>query len=232
MSVTRVRQGVLWNCFKLDCPVKGYSITQGELLPPKRKQSRLKPYRGSLLPADYGDSEYFINRFGLGTEFARDIQVTLDDRYSLPVKDLTGMIRGYVIRNGWTGCPPCPRLSDWQGPKTVLYMHAVGPSQAWYPDPHENRLVLVEDQMSALRCQQEGISAVALLGTGLDNDKVREIAMWKPSEVIIALDADATDEAFKLARKWGLAFKKTRVAVLEQDLKEEAYGDIGEVLGL
>jgi DNA primase len=92
--------------------------------------------------------------------------------------------------------------------------------------------VLVEDQLSAISAQQGGVNAVALLGTHLNNDKVWEISQWQPSQVIIALDADATDQAFKLARKWGLAFPKTRVAILARDLKEEKTDDIRYILGL
>ena len=233
LSVTRVREGVLWNCFKDSCSVRGRSIVQGELLPPKKKQTRLKPYRKPLYSLEAEDMQYVRERFHVHLTRGRcPMQRTEDDRYAMWVRDPRLYTRGYMIRNGWSGEPECPRVSDWDGPKAVLYMHTVGPTLAWYPVSGESRLVLVEDQMSALRAQEEGVSACALLGTDLDNDKVREIAMVRPTEVIIALDADATESAFKLARKWGLAFPKTRVAVLERDLKDEADGDISYVLGL
>ncbi len=236
LSVTRTREGVLWNCFKDSCNVRGRDIVQGELLPPKRKQSKLRPYQKPLYPLSEFDLEYFLRRFHVATANAVEhVQVTADERYALHVKDIRGYTRGYTIRNGWTGEPETPRTSQWDGPKTVVYMHSVGATMSWHHalDPsHSSVLVLVEDQMSAMRAAEEGVSAVALLGTSLDNDKVREIAMWKPSQVIIALDADATQTAFKLARKWGLAFPKTRVAVLERDLKDEEDGDVPYVLGL
>lgn len=234
LSVTRVREGVLWNCFKDSCSVRGRSIVQGELLPPKRKQTQLRPYRKPLLPLGHQDLRYWGERFCIGpTTLFRNVQLTEDNRYAIHIKDTRQFTRGYMVRHGvWAGEPECPRVSEWDGPKAVVYMHAAGPTLSWYPVPGENRIVLVEDQVSAMRAQEEGVSACALLGTDLDNDKVREIAMLRPSEVIIALDADATESAFKMARKWGLAFKRTRVAVLERDLKDEADGDIHHVLGL
>lgn len=110
-------------------------------------------------------------------------------------------------------------------------MHAKGPVQSWYLDT-SNRLVLVEDILSAIRVQQLGLSACALLGTHLNNDKVREISLFKPGEVIIALDEDATDEAFKLAGRWGLAFPKIRVAILERDFKDDTDQNILRTLGV
>jgi DNA primase len=98
---------------------------------------------------------------------------------------------------------------------------------AYYPPDWTSdydQVVLVEDQISAVRAAYDGFHAVALLGTNLDQEVVRAISMLK-RPVVIALDADATDKAFKLAKDWGMAFKSCRVAVLPCDLKDMDLGD-------
>jgi orotidine-5'-phosphate decarboxylase len=44
--------------------------------------------------------------------------------------------------------------------------------------------------------------------------------------LIIALDADATGNAFALARKWGRAFDSCKVLVLKQDIKDMPLSDL------
>jgi len=228
-SVTRTAHGVLWNCFKLSCREKGSDIVSGELLPPNRKSTKIKPYTRPYLPMTILDQEYFDERFG---HVPMDVKLTEDSaRYLLPVYTPNQYIRGWVAREPWDDWAPVSGTG--RQPKAVLYMHAEGPTQSWYHMFGGPRIVvLVEDQMSGYAVQQAGISACALMGTNLDNDKVREIAQEHPKEVIIALDADATDQAFKLARKWGLAFPKTRVAILKRDLKDERIEDIPQILGV
>lgn len=231
-SVTRNREGVLWNCFRAACPEKGFEVTLGQLTPPARKQSKLRPWNRPLHTLTEQKRAFLLGRFDILARWAERIRQTDFEDYALPINDPRGYERGYVIRQPWGD-----EIANF--PKALTRMHAEGPTMSWYKPTgfevnrdHCHKIVLVEDQMSAMVVASAGIKCAALLGTQLDNEKVREIAMERPEEVIIALDADATDQAFGLARKWGLAFRKTRVAVLEQDLKAERMGDIVEVLGL
>lgn len=232
-SVTRLGTGVVWNCFRASCNTYGSCITSASLVKPARRTTNLRPYNESLLPLGAEDYKYFWNRFGLVIEpVVHNIRLTREGRYAFPIRDFRGYERGVLVRDPvWKGPPEAPR-SPVGGAKALTYMHTEGPVQSWHTVPEERRLVLVEDIVSAMCAQQEGLSALALLGTHLNNDKVREIGLWGPSEVIIALDADATAEAFKLARKWGLAFPKTRVCILAEDLKDTPQEDICYVLGM
>jgi hypothetical protein len=54
----------------------------------------------------------------------------------------------------------------------------------------------------------------------LNAAKVAEIQKAKAPAVWIALDADATGQAFAMARKWGAAFNYCRVCVLPKDIKD------------
>jgi len=231
-SVTRLATGVVWNCFRASCNTYGSCITSASLVAPARRTTKLRPYTERLSAIDVEDHGYFWHRFGLFAEPYVNIRVTDDGRYAFPIRDFRGYERGILVRDPvWKGSPEPPR-SPVGGAKALTYMHTEGPVQSWHTVPEERRLVLVEDSVSAMCAQQEGLSALALLGTHLNNDKVREIGLWGPKEVIIALDADATAEAFKLAKKWGLAFPKTRVCILAEDLKDTPQEDIRYVLGM
>lgn len=230
-SVTRLAHSIVWNCFRDSCPVKGHSVTSYATIPARpaeKKPWKLRPYTGVLQQPSAGCLQWLIDHY----DILNPERLRMDDRgrFALPVQDPSEWERGWGLRDptSWGA----PWAVDWDGPKTMLYMHSQGPSQSWYPASDCNTVVLVEDMLSAMVCQAGGVSACALLGTQLDNDKVREIGqgMWK--QVIIALDNDATESAFKLARKWGLAFNRTRVVPLERDLKEEDCDDVREILGL
>lgn len=149
----------------------------------------------------------------------------------LPVMSPSSIPRGFVKRAIFWG-------ETGTGPKTVYYPADLeAPSLSWHGGQcYPPVIVLVEDQVSAWKVAASGFRGVALLGNALNAEKVREIARnggTQPGhEVIIALDADATALAFEQARKWGMAFRRCRVAILQRDLKDEAVEDIPEILGL
>jgi DNA primase len=93
--------------------------------------------------------------------------------------------------------------------------------------------VLVEDSLSAMRLVEfdSSLRTVAILGTGVNAEKVREIqrASVDYDEVMIALDADATGQAFTMARKWGNAFRKCRVIVLSKDIKDSSDEELASL---
>lgn len=228
-SVTRLEHSVAFNCYRATCPASGVAITSAALVSPAPRTAKLRPYRGKILPLDDSDVAYFRDRFSITNTGV--IRKTDDGRYIFCIQDYRGYVRGYLVREPvWAGEPQAP-LKGRGGAKALTYMHTEGPVQSWHTND-SGTLILVEDTLSALRVQGEGLSALCLLGTHLNNDKVREISQWQPKEVVIALDADATDEAFRLAKRWGLAFPRTRVAILERDLKDERKGDIRHILGV
>ncbi len=242
LSVRRYPDGLKWLCFRASCCERGstqeLSEPVGDMLPLK---PALKPFTGPLHPLEEKDTAYFVERFKLDADIT-DLYVRRTGRgeYAFNVNDPLGRTRGVVIRQPiWGGLPKAPRdaYSDPSMPKALTYMHAEGPVQACYLTQvvpvRGGHVVLVEDQVSAMRAAQAGVESVALLGTTLNAAKVREIAQRNPKEVIIALDADATSTAFQLAQTWGLAFRRTRVALLERDLKDEpSDGDVLDALGL
>lgn len=227
-SVSRTPEGVVYNCHRGSCASAGFLPTAGALVPAQAKPTPQRAYEGALHGLTEEDLAFFRERYEITPPlgwYRNDY-----DEYVLSIHNPLGYTRGYNVRQPWPGAPIKGRPDK---PKTRVWMHAAGPMQSFHTHGVAGDvLVLVEDQLSAEKARQAGIGAVALMGTHLNADKVREIAMLRPKEVIIALDADATGLAFKHARAWGMAFNKTRVAVLEQDLKDCNMDEISIILGV
>lgn len=228
LSVTRTDEGVVWNCHRGSCASAGFLPTAGALVPAPAKPTPQRAYEGALHGLTEEDLAFFLERYEITPPvgwYRND-----HDEYVLSIHNPIGYTRGYNVRQPWAGAPIRGREGR---PKSRVWMHASGPVQSFHHfETSPDALVLVEDQLSAVKAQAAGIGAVALLGTHLNADKVREIAMLRAKEVIIALDADATGLAFKQAREWGMAFNKIRVAVLERDLKDTPLDEIAYILGV
>lgn len=245
MNITRSAEGVLYVCHRASCNKRGFGGASAASLPYTPRLGKLQPYEGETYPLEQKDLDFFKSAYELDLSLEWDDRtgryIFFNDRdeYVLPVLD-RGYIRGYNVRQPWPGAPRSGRPGV---PKTKVWMHTELPVQATYSGPailrgqiHDRPgvVVVVEDQLSAIKLSQlEQVAySVALLGMHLNVERVREIALLRPDEVVLALDADATSVAFKHARDYGLAFKKTRVAILERDIKDTKLSDIPKVLGL
>lgn len=216
-------------CHRASCGYRSGAL--GGPLPERRQAPGRysRRYAGAFGTAEQHQTmvDRILSRFGvLGPMFT-----AADNSPLLSVVTPMGGPRGFVKRAIWWG-------ESGTGPKTVAYPDDLEqPWLSWHKAPGPGPLVLVEDIVSAWKVEQAGgATGVALLGNALNAEKVREIARnggtEVGSQVIIALDADATALAFEQARKWGMAFRRCRVAILQRDLKDEAVEDIPEILGL
>jgi DNA primase len=167
-----------------------------------------------------------LQQFGLAPSTVRKYVKDLDYpeyRIALPIYRPDGATRGVVSR--------AVRGYKCTGPKALTYLfdeNALGIS--WYSaDDALPIVVVVEDQLSAIKGVQEApeFKWVSLLGTTLSVDRIAELQN-KNSELVIALDADATSTSFDHARKWGQAFDRCRVAVLQKDVKDMTGEEIRE----
>jgi hypothetical protein len=124
----------------------------------------------------------------------------------MPTMDQNGETYGYVVR----------KLDGQVGPKTLSFLD--GNKGAWYGCEGSSELVIVEDQLSALRAS-EYMNAVALLGVNMTDEVVRCIEKAPGyTGIFLALDADAFPTAIKLAHRVRPKFKM-KVMKLKQDLK-------------
>lgn len=121
--------------------------------------------------------------------------------------DQDGDIYGYVAR----------KLNNQAGPKTLSFFeNNIG---AWYGCEGSDELVIVEDQLSALRAS-DYMNSVALLGTSLTDAVIQTIKSTPAyANVFIALDADAFPLSIRMAHKARPHFR-TKVIRLPKDMKD------------
>lgn len=89
---------------------------------------------------------------------------------------------------------------------------------AWYRNHGSDKLIIVEDQLSAIRAA-DFMNAVALLGVNINDDRAYEIKKGGFKEVFIALDNDA----FGLTLSYSVKFRSYLNLVplkLHKDIKD------------
>lgn len=93
-------------------------------------------------------------------------------------------------------------------------------SLAWYPNPRADSIIVVEDQLSAVRASQY-MTAVALLGTHMNEPMVLEIRE-RHQPVYLALDADAVAKAVKYVVKYR-SLLPMQLLTLDKDIKDMTH---------
>jgi hypothetical protein len=230
MNITRTADGVLYNCHRAGCTSRPGFVASGagEARAPQEREPDM--YTGELIPLRPVDEKFFLDAYGI-VGANHWIKRTEYDEYILPIFDADRNISGYNVRQPWPGAPLKGRPDR---PKSRVYAEAVRPVQSIYGHFRHLPMLLVEDQLSALKAAQHAnvSRSIALMGSHLDIPRVQEIAKLRPQEVLLALDKDATAKAFELAREYGLAFPRMRVVILDRDIKDTPADEINEALGL
>ena len=226
------REGFLawFTCFRAGCGYRALVPMAGglEVRPPDFKP---RPYTQPLAEPGYALVAMLGLRYGLrdatvyqcilepaecGTFLWANTHQAPRAMY-MPVLSPYGEDRGGVLR-----------YLDGTKPKTVSYLTTSQPKLAWYVRdalPKLAPLVVVEDQISAMRCRQLGYNAVALMGTQINDDKAREIRGDRPT--LLALDKDAFGKAVGYARRWPWMIP----VLLEHDIKDSDDADVKARLG-
>lgn len=142
--------------------------------------------------------------------------------------------RGRVLRHFSLVYYPLHGVERTTVPKAMNIMSDDNaPVQSWYfrdksPTKNSNTLILVEDIPSALRCI-DYCDSVALLGTQLSPDKIKEIKSMKYKNIYLCLDADVNPLiANHIKRNRGILDMKTKF--LKQDLKNHAPEELNEFM--
>lgn len=228
-SLTWKRSGFLgWlRCHRAGCgyyaavPVDGdYVVAQPEFKP--------RPYTNALHPPGHALVGLLWRRYGIRQGIAEryvrqpekigtfvvheETLLTAPRAMYLPVLSPYGEDRGGVLR-----------YLDGSKPKTVSYLTTTQPKLAWYirdSFPALAPTVVVEDQLSAMRCKQLGYNAVALMGTQINDEKAREIRRDRPT--LLALDKDAFGKAVGYARRWPWLIP----VLLDHDIKDSDDADV------
>lgn len=223
LSLTRTTEGILYNCYRDSCDTAG--IVRDDGVRVKRvtpvKVSKLKPYEGDLRELRAWEYARFLVTNGLTREAietrGRWKWSPTDHSYAFPMLTPAGYERGVVLRR-----------YDGRTPKALTRQHTEGPSTSWhYSQSGYRTIALVEDQVSSVKLS-EWVTTVALLGTAMSHEAAREIAHMRPDRVVIALDEDAVNTAYRLKEWFGLLFKSVQVMHLHKDIKDTPRRELQE----
>lgn len=224
LSVVRKSAMILYICHRDSCQAKGGIPAYGN---PKRdtgpKERRVYVTSPSPLPDKHRDKlkdMYFLSDVEL-----RRADVGWTEAYSppglgrvyMPVYNQQGKQRGYVCRD----------LYKEQNPKALSFVFRDDDTKlAWYLYSRTAPLVIVEDNISAIRASSY-VNAVALQGTSISDDMVDEMIRSAMGPVYLCLDKDATRTAVKLSLRIRPRLV-TRVVPLEKDLKDHTREELDD----
>lgn len=213
MSAWRDGHHIYYKCHRASCGAGGRVIAfSSEVGSVASRDDEAPTARGSIPRIlEIPDTSYglLLERYGIPEGLlARAGAGWIDSgkgRLYLPCLGPGGETNGYVARS----------LAG-EEPKALIHRlnTDIGKDlMAFYKGPGR-ALVIVEDQLSAIRASQY-TNSVALVGTHLSDSRMESILSTRPSKMFIALDKDATDKAIKYAFKYGI-----KIIPLEKDLKD------------
>lgn len=218
---------LLYHCFRGNCGESGVIGNGAPNL--VRTSKRFVPYDTRSLVDGFTPSGWeALDAWGLPASAVIPAGWCTDHdkgRMAIPVRGPHYELRGYVLR-----------ATDGRTPK-VLTGRILDdcPFQSWEftGSPVANQsLIIVEDIPSATRLRLRGRDALALLGNTPSDaalDEIRVICKARGRTPYFALDPDATAQAIKLSRVYGLR-GECAVLVLSKDFKNMTDKEIDDCL--
>lgn len=223
----------LYCCFRATCSRSGRLACPGFRLtsdtsdssPRSKRQASIRVFTGRTVALEKEWLSNLSDAYGIFPDEAiREgwKQAVEDGSLVCPIRGPDAVPRGILTRS---------RTPKYPGEKThsKLYPQTDGVRQGWFRRAgiSHSPVVVVEDVISALKVSRQ-FTAVALLGTHLDQDRLDEIVSVSKI-VVLALDNDATEKAIGYQKKFGLQ-AEIKVAMLEKDLKYESDERIAYII--
>ncbi len=217
----------LSKCHRAGCP-KPLHVLEGMIEWEPQVVLRDRSYKGPILALPSGVFGWCQQQWpSISNATLASIKYNPDNNtLLLPIRPVSGKSQGWVEKAAspnWKDCPLAkPSELGWPN-KVKNYYNDPEQTQllSWYQSPQSLAAVLVEDQLSAMAvADSREYTGVALLGTGINQNKVSQLQQGGIRDIIIALDADATTQAFSMASRWGMAFDSVKVSILPKDFKD------------
>lgn len=224
-TLNRTEDGIQYGCWRAKCGKRGFIPSKAMQYDPhwhKKEPKKRKPKTFSYDTVELPDElvEMFYVRYSItkdeliqnGFSYAPEL-----DRVIMPIYNYLGYEIGQVARSydpDITGSKAINYFSDGKS-----HLHYV--PQGMY---RNGAIVCVEDIPSSLRCARFG-RAIAILGSYISHENILELAEHT-GEVIIALDPDATNKAFKMRNKYRAYFRNFSIRVLSKDPKDMSDEEI------
>ena len=231
LSVTRTETGVLFNCHRASCGVSGCATFAGApvvRLSKEAQSNQRVPARARYaslikesLPADVRD--YLRERYGISDNLCARGLLRWTEAHSpkghgrvvLPILNNKNEPYGYVAR----------RLDTQIGAKAFTFVD--DNEGSWYINRNSKVLLIVEDQLSALKASQF-VNTVALLGTNITDATLKAIISGQYTAVYLALDKDAFPKSVKLAVELRPQVSLSLIR-LHKDIKDLSVVEISEL---
>ena len=209
-SVSKDAQGFLyWHCFRASC---GYKGSTGGGSKGKRTLSREpNPLTSPLINLDEEQIDFFNDEFGINAQGAGIRFCAESGGFAIPVKGFANNHIGWVQR-WFDGRSPKARNYPELVSKPFISFHYPGAIKEGLP------IVIVEDQLSAMKFYTMNVRAVALLGTTLNWEMAYEIRQLGPY-ITLALDRGTLPLSLQYKSKYELMFDKIDIWQLDKDLK-------------
>lgn len=230
-----------FTCFRGKCDLGSghvalYRDGSGGLLRAKHSDKSPQGNAPDLFPLSKKAYRLLTKKYGL-TDRAityANIRCTIDGRLAMPIWNARRNRRGISVRK---------ERSTFEGrrefgtiPKSLIYKEGRNNvTSSWYfgrynKTKHTKSLVLVEDQLSAIRVARY-VDCLALLGTNVTRPMQTEINSMGYEKVYIALDEDATDKAFRLRKQLApVLHAEVEIIPLSKDFKNMKENELRDVL--
>lgn len=212
LTITLNEDGVVWNCFRASCSEKGTTNREARSntkTKPEPVPKRVRRFEGTTVPLSEQLLERIESMWGITDPPYWYWTPDLGGRIAMSIRSPKYVHRGWVMRS----------LNPNSRSKALTYVDEGEEGMSWYKEHLNAPTVLVEDVPSAVRASRL-VNAVALCGTGVGLSRAVEIQKYATLPIVVALDQDATKEAFKIANKWGLLWGDVKVLPLKKDLKD------------
>lgn len=219
---------IKYHCHRSACGFSGTVFSRPDVIPTSgqgvAENASLRPYTGDLHVLSDREVAWFAERFRLPSDIINDNLKRAEHRYAIPIWSPQHAIRGWLTRRPWDGSPADTRDArndSHTSSKALTYMETDDPVMSWYGGIGDVGYI-VEDPISAMRLAaylDSNSPVVSILGTGVNIGKIAELQRHI-RYLTIALDHDATGQAFAMARKWGQGFHSCKVCVLDKDIKD------------
>lgn len=208
---------VLYICHRASCGVRGVVSVGSKAAKQERHKRRVFVTQSDPLCDEAQEYLFTHNHLSLTELIRGEVGQTTAyspaDKYRIymPIFRHDGTVRGYA----------CKDIFKQQTPKVLNFLFKEDDCKvSWYSLRKSKQVVLVEDQLSAMRLSSY-VTAVSLLGTNISEEFVDEYTRVCGIDrtLYLSLDKDATNEAVKQALRLAPRLKM-RVVPLPKDIKD------------
>lgn len=226
-SLTRETGAIRWFCHRDKCGMSGSSddikIEKSDLVHKHKMPEAPFPPHPTTVPLPDDIKEFLKAKYSL-TE-TQILQgnfrwVEESKRVAMPLFGVYGQI-GINYRSFTKGVKPKAyvRLDNLFTQKYCIYRYVQG----------GGRLLIVEDQLSALRASAR-MHTLALLGTHMSEELVTRIRHQGYQHIVLCLDGDAFAKALEIQKEFGPLFKTFPVRKLNKDIKNMNKEEVDKLL--